>query len=349
MTATDAASLDSGLVPPDDPPGEPAREPGSLPEGERRRVVGALAVLLPVFAVLAVLVFGSAVALRLLLDPVGDRIARGAPSTQPVDRGGAVSASPTSVALSTPPTISVGDPPPAVVSPPAEGAPSLIAIPVAEGATAIAPTTAPAVTAPPVASARVRVFNAYADALDVWDVASGAPVRYGTVQYGAFAELAIDGRWLPSGVDLELRFVPAGGDPTAESASRWSFTPPAGSSQTLVLSDNGGLRVLRVDNDRATRATPEGQAHIVPAVFHLIVGGHRSHQWATPGGGCLGHLTTDKAEFDVAVGTVLVLADGGDPTCGVAVSGALGIAAPGAFVVVGLDQGAGVQLVALPL
>ena len=110
--------------------------------------------------------------------------------------------------------------------------------------------------------------------------------------------LYIDGRWLPSGVDLELRFVPAGGDPTAESASRWSFTPPAGSSQTLVLSDNGGLRVLRVDNDRATRATPEGQAHIVPAVFHLIVGGHRSHQWATPGGGCLGHLTTDKAEFD---------------------------------------------------
>jgi hypothetical protein len=48
-----------------------------------------------------------------------------------------------------------------------------------------------------------------------------------------------------------------------------------------------------------------------------------------PGGGCLGHLTTDKAEFDVAVGTVLVLADGGDPTCGVVVSGALGIAAPG--------------------
>lgn len=233
---------------------------GSLPEGEGRRVVGALAVLLPVFAVLAVLVVGSAVALRLLLEPVGDRIARGAP-VNPTGRSGWRCQRVSDVGRVVDPADDlVGDPPSAAVSPPAEGAPSLIAIPVAEGATAIAPTTAPAVTAPPVASARVLcVQRVRRRGRCVGCREWRAPVRYGTVQYGVSPSLALDGRWLPSGVDLELRFVPAGGDPTAESASRWSFTPPAGSSQTLVLSDNGGLRVLRVDNDRAVWATPEGK------------------------------------------------------------------------------------------
>ena len=130
-----------------------------------------------------------------------------------------------------------------------------------------------------------------------------------------------------------------------------SSDPADGSSVTLVLSRNPGLRVVDIDNGRALRSVQPGRVHVVPVAFHLQVEGTRIRQWAADGIGCLGLLTNDKAgELDLDVGTALRLASATDPTCERTITDPLVLGASTAVAAVALEvPGNRAQLIAVPL
>ena len=339
------------------------------PAAVSRRSAGGVAALLIGIAVLLV---GLAVSLDILLgdDDTSDAATRS---------GGAVEASagdapsPTTTVdprvllplrtTTTEPGATTSTPLPAPSSPAVGGgaadggggpARSLLPVPVVEGASG-GRSSVPTVPPPTTGTVRVRLFNGVLAGvpLDVWDVAADPPTRYGTVGYGELAEIVVGGRLLPGGVELRLRFVRPGGDPTAPSDPsngpwQWNLTPANGSSQTLAVVPNPGFRVVRIDNLRALRDTAAGRAHVVPVVFHLVLDGTRRHPWAAADG-CLGPASTDDVELDLAPGALLRLADADDPACNGTAAGPLLLDAPGAYAVVGLDDSDPARLVALPL
>lgn len=321
---------------------------------EPGRSVAWVSTILPLCIGLAVLAIGLAVSLRLLLPPPDDddRVDTAQDTEQPV-ASDIVTTVPAPAPTTAVPPGSPADP--ATTSPaPAPGVdrtPGLVPLPVDGGA----PAATPPATVPVTGAVNIRVFNGYlpGQPLEVWDVASGTPVRYGTVPYTGLSGMVAGGALLPGGVGLQLRFVRPGGDPMAAPGSNvgsWDFTPPDGSSQTLMLTDNGGLRVLRIDNLRALRAVPAGRVHVVPVVTHLLLDDTRTKQWARDGVGCLGVSTVDKVEFDVDVGAALRLAEEDDPTCNAAVSDAVVAAPSTAIAVVGIEVSPGrAQLIAVPL
>jgi hypothetical protein len=317
---------------------------------------------------IAILAVGLALSLRLLMDPK--------PSKEPQDDApvAAEAGAPTStidpVALLPRASTSIGEttttagptsvpttaPP---VAPTAAADPSLVPLPVVGGVAAAPPPAADPV--PTTGSARIRIFNGFLidTPLEVWEISGPAPVKYGVVPFAGLAEMTVGGRLLPSGVHLQLRFVRPGGDPTlpitegtSSKTGPWghNFTPADGSSQTVVLVPNPGLRVVRVDNVRALGAVPAGRVHVVPVAQHVTIGNSRALQWSADGVGCLGHTTGDKQEFDVPVGTPLRLASASDAECASGVSDAVVVGPTTAMAVVAMQSGAGApHLVAVPL
>jgi hypothetical protein len=148
--------------------------------------------------------------------------------------------------------------------------------------------------------------------------------------------------------------VAPGGDPLAARGPTgpwsWNLVPAAGSAQTLVLVDNGGLAVRRIDDRRAQGAVTAGRVHVVPIATHLVVDGSRTLAWGTAGGGCTGHTTTDKSELDVAVGVGLELFEPGDGACERPITQPVTLTRSTALAVVGLPAAdGGIALVTLPL
>ena len=336
---------------PDDP-GEPATRTG----------LTWVSAAIPLCIGIAILAVGLAVSLRLLMDTDGSEESDSgsgpavtAASTTSIDPLSLLPRAPTSVGETTtaaPTTATPTTAPGGASLPEPAGDPSLVPLPVVGGAAA-APATVPT---PTTGTVTVHIFNGFSPGtpLEVWDVASGTPVKYGTVPYAGLAGMVAGGRLLPSGVELNLRFVRPGGDPMAPRSATgpwaWDFTPRDGSSQTLMLSDNEGFRIVRIDNLRAAGAVPPGQVHVVPVVFHLLLENTRTKRWAADGVGCLGHLTTDKAEFDVPVGTALRLTSADDETCTHSVGGPVVVSPSGAIAVVGVELSSGTaQLIAVPL
>lgn len=336
--------------------------------------IGRAASAAPVLIGIAVLIVGLAVSLRLLWGDDGRSDAsseiRADDHTSSTAPGSTVdprvllpieTTSPPAGATGATGAATAGAPAPTAVAPSASASAdptdrSLVSVPLA-GVPGAPPAPVPTTTPlPTTGTVRVRLFNGFLPgvALEVWDVASSPPVRYGTVGYGALAEIAAGGRLLPNGVELRLRFVRPGGDPLATSDPsagpwQWNLTPADASAQTLVLVPNPGFRVVRIDDRRAARDTPAGRVHVVPVVFHLVIGGTRSLPWATDAG-CLGPTSTDDVEPDLAPGTALRLANAGDASCSSTAAGPLTIGSPGPYAVVGLDDRAGAAgLVALPL
>jgi len=244
--------------------------------------------------------------------------------------------------------------------PGAGAAPTLIPLPVAGSTGGVAPSVpaSPPTTTPPSGSVRVRFFNGFTpgQSLDVWEVSSTPPVMYGTIRYGEYAQVDAHGALLNGGVPLQLRFVLPGQAPTAAKASAtsgpwpWDLVPTAGSAQTLVLVDNAGLRVVRIDDHRAEAAVHGGSVHVVPVALHLVLSGSRTLRWGHQPAGCLGPLTTDKSEFDVPVGTGVELFAGSDTACAAPLSAPVTLTRSTAVAVIGLEAGPDTaNLVALPL
>jgi hypothetical protein len=232
---------------------------------------------------------------------------------------------------------------------PVDGSTGGVALPVAGPPTTAAPTTG---------SVRVRIFNGFTpgQSLEVWDVSSTPPVRYGSIPYGGFALVDAHGALLNNGVSLQLSFVIPGQSPTAAKSSAssgpwpWDLAPTAGSAQTLVLVDNAGLAIRRIDDHRAEGAVHGGSVHVVPIAHQLVLAGSRTLRWGHQPSGCLGPITTDKSEFDVPVGTGLELFAGSDTACGTPLSGPVTLTRSTAVAVIGLDAGNNTaDLVALPL
>jgi hypothetical protein len=191
--------------------------------------------------------------------------------------------------------------------------------------------------------------------LQVWEVSS-TPVMYGTIPYGGYAQVDAHGALLNAGVTLQLRFVLPGGDPAAAKASAtsgpwsWDLVPTAGSAQTLVLVNNSGLGVIRIDDRRAASAVHGGAVHVVPIARQLVLAGSRTLRWGRQPAGCLGPVTTDKSEFDVPVGTGLDLSAASDTACASPLSAPVTLTRSTAVAVIGLDAGGGrANLVALGL
>lgn len=322
---------------------------------------------IPLCIGIAILVVGLAVALRLLMDTDrsddsdGDTPAATQPAapTSSIDPLSLLPRAPTSVGETTvPPSTAPTTAPPTTV--PRNVDPGLVALPVPGGAPAAPASTPPA--APAAGTASVRIFNGFSqgESLEVWEISGPAPVRYGTMPYAGLVEMVAGGRLLPSGVSLQLRFVRPGGDPmgaiqdgTSSKTGPWgrNFTPADGSSVTLLLSRNPGLRVVDVDNGRALRAVQPGRVHVVPVAFHLLAEGTRIRQWAADGVGCLGLSTDDKVgELDLDVGTALRLASATDPTCRRTITDPLVLAESTAVAAVALEiPGDRAQLIAVPL
>ena len=126
----------------------------------------------------------------------------------------------------------------------------------------------PGRTAPPTAgSVGIRLFNGFTpgETLDVWEM-SGAPAE---VRVAPLRGLRRDPGTGPAGADgrrAAPAVRPAGGDPNAtpDAASgpwNWNLVPTAGSRQTLVLVDDGGLHITRIDDRRAGR---RGETRVGP-------------------------------------------------------------------------------------
>ena len=113
-----------------------------------------------------------------------------------------------------PSTIPVGPPRPRPTGPNPAAAPTLVPVPVAGSTMGGATSTKP--TAPVAGSVGIRLFNGFTpgETLDVWEM-SGHPQKYGSLPYGGYAAIQARGPLAPTGVELHLRFVPAGGDPNA--------------------------------------------------------------------------------------------------------------------------------------
>lgn len=340
----------------------PAAEPGAVGEDAADRgTIAWMSAAVPLCIGIAVLVVGLAFAVRLLVDDGNagaDRDGDGeavptspAAPTSSIDPLSLLPLTPTSVGETT--SVPATTVPPTTVAP-RNVDPALVPIPVSGGSAPSAPAPAAAVTS---GTARIRIFNGFAPggALDVWEMSGPEPAKYGTVPLGELREMVAGGRLLPSGVEVRLRFVRSGGDPRAvpdpsSGPWEWDFTPADGSSQTLMLSPNPGFRVVRIDNLRALGAAPVGRIHVVPVVFHLVLEGTRTKRWAADGVGCLGAVTTDNTEFDVAPGTAVRLASADDPTCGRSVTDAVVVTSPTAVAVVGIETGNDrARLVAVPL
>jgi hypothetical protein len=205
----------------------------------------------------------------------------------------------------------------------------------------------PPTTTSTAGAVRVRFFNGFTpgQSLQVWEVSSTPPVMYGTVPYGGYAQVDAHGALLNGGVTLHLRFTLPGQDPTAAKVSStagpwpWDLVPTAGSAQSLVLVDNGGLRVVRIDDRRAEAAVHGGSVHVVPIARHLVLAGSRTLRWGHQPAGCLGPVTTDNAEFDVPVGTGVELFAGADTTCAAPLSAPVTLTRSTAVAVIGLDAG----------
>lgn len=369
LVAPDERASEVDEAPPESstPPPTPPLPRSSGTDDDRHRLAW-MSAAIPLCIGIAILVVGLAVALRLLMDTGGSddadgdspAITRPAGPTSSIDPLSLLPRVPTSVGETTTlpaPTVPTTAAPTTV---PRNVDPGLIALPVPGGAPA-APAS-PRPPSPTAGSASVRIFNGFSagETLDVWEISGPTPVRYGSLPYGGLVEMVAGGRLLPSGVALQLRFVRPGGDPTgtiqdgtSSKTGPWgrNFTPADGSSVTLVLSRNPGLRVVDIDNRRALAAVRSGQVHVVPVVYHLVLEGTRAKQWAGDGLGCLGVLTTDTdAELDVDVGTALRLALVDDPTCSRTVTDALVLGESTAVAVVGLEiPGDRAQLIAVPL
>lgn len=315
---------------------------------------------LPVCLGLAVLVVALAVSIRLLFDGGGagddlDDAATPPAAAGPTNAPPTLPAAPDPTDTTAVPVTTTAVP--SVVAPPVDGTTDWSLVPVPVPAVG-APGGVPATTPPPaVGTVRIRLFNGFlvGSPLEVWDVSGAGPARYGSVPYGGLAEIVAGGRLLPTGVDLRVRFTRPGGDPAATpDPSRgpweWNFTPADGSSQTMVMVHNPGLRIVRIDNLRARSDTPPGRAHVVPVTRHLVLGGSRSLRWSVGDGvGCLGLSSDEPVEFDVAPLVPLRLSAETDASCAGAVAGPAVVPAPGPYAVVGLDDGAPARLVAVPL
>jgi len=341
--------------PPEPPADLPAATPSPALDDEGRSAIAWMSAAIPLCIGLAILVVGIAVALNLLMgdDEPGDSASEVPPATTPGPTIDPRSLIPTIATSSTVPPTAPPSTAASVSAPAPAGQPgrSLLPLPVLGGADT---GTAPPVTAPKptTGSARLRLFNGFlaGTPLDVWDVAGGTPVKYGTIGYGSLAEIVAGGRLLPTGVELRLRFVRPGGDPSAPSDPstgpwHWNFTPQDGSSQTLVIVANPGFRAVRIDHARVAGDTPAGRVHVVPAVIQL----GRSLRYALDGRGCLGPVASDDVELDLEPGARLKLSEPTDAGCVTAEAGPIELRSPGAYAVIGLRQDAVTTLVAIPL
>lgn len=351
----------TAVVEPEPTPSAPA--PALEPDEDRR--IAWVSTILPLCIGVAILAVGLAFALRLLMDPTSDEVTSDdpevtsdAPATplstiDPRDLIPTIAPPSTEPGASTAPAAPATAPTAPVTAAPTTESASLVPLPVIGGAAA-APVTSP--PAPTTGAASVRFFNGWAPGvpLAVWDMTVSPPRQIGSVPYAGLAELVIGGRLLPSGVEVRLRFVAPGTDPTTKDPSRgpwdWNFTPANGSSQSMMISNNGGFHVLRIDNRRALGEVQPGRVHVVPVAAHLRIEGSAEKEWSADGFGCLGHRTTDNTEFDVDVGTPLRLTSAGDLTCARGVSDAVVVNRSTAMAVIGIATSSDhAQLIAVPL
>jgi hypothetical protein len=241
-------------------------------------------------------------------------------------------------------------------SPPDEtAAPTLVPVPVAGSTMGGATSTQPA---PPPAdgSVGIRLFNGFTpgQTLDVWEM-SGKPQKYGSLPYGGYAAIEARGPLAPTGVELHLRFVRSGGDPNAAGDAvsgpwTWNLVPTAGSRQTLVLVDDGGLHITRIDDRRAAGAAKPGSVHVVPIAQQLEIGGSRDLRWGVAGFGCNGVTTADKGEFDLPRSAGLQLSGANDASCASPIGGPVTLPGSGAAAAIALAAGGGrANLVVLAL
>jgi hypothetical protein len=243
----------------------------------------------------------------------------------------------------------------ASASPNPTAAPTLVPVPVAASTMGGATSTGP--SAPPAnGSVGIRLFNGFTpgQTLDVWEM-SGHPQKYGSLPYGGYAAIQARGALAPTGVELHLRFVRAGGDPNAAGNAAsgpwsWNLVPTAGSRQTLVLVDDGGLHITRIDDRRAAGAARAGSVHVVPIAQQLEIGGSRELRWGIAGFGCNGVTTVDKGEFDLPPLAGLQLSGANDASCGSPIAGPVKLPPSGAAAAIALPAGGGrADLVVLPL
>jgi hypothetical protein len=259
---------------------------------------------------------------------------------------------PTTVPETTPTT--AGAAIPSTSSDPA-GALTLVPVPVA-GSTLGGPTSSRVTPPPTNGTVGIRLFNGFTpgQSLDVWEV-SGRPKKYGSLPYGGYAAIEARGALVPTGVELHLRFVRPGGDPLATGDPTtgpwsWNLVPTAGSRQTLVLVNDGGLHITRIDDRRAAGAAKTGSVHIVPIAQQLQIAGRRDLRWGLAGFGCNGVTTADKGEFDLPGSAPIQLSGANDMACGSAIAGPVTLPASGAVAAIALPGGGGrADLVILPL
>jgi hypothetical protein len=118
----------------------------------------------------------------------------------------------------------------------------------------------------------------------------------------------------------------------------------------LVLVDDGGLHITRIDDRRAAGAAKPGAVHIVPIAQQLQIAGRRDLRWGLAGFGCNGVTTADKGEFDLPRSAPLQLSGATDMTCGSAIAGPVTLPASGAVAAIALPADGGrADLVILPL
>ncbi len=282
--------------------------------------------------------------------PRSDAAGTGSTNAGPPEATAPPTLPPSTIAPSTIPAVVSG--PPAGTNPAA--APTLVPVPVAGSTMGGATSTKP--TAPVAGSVGIRLFNGFTpgETLDVWEM-SDHPQKYGSLPYGGYAAIQARGALAPTGVELHLRFVPAGGDPNAAPDPAtgpwsWNLVPTAGSRQTLVLVDDGGLHITRIDDRRAAGAAKAGAVHVVPIAQHLQVGGSRDLRWGIAGLGCIGATTSSKDELDLPRSAGLQLSSARDTTCASPFAGPVTLPGSGAAAVIALRAGGGrAELVVLPL
>jgi hypothetical protein len=264
-------------------------------------------------------------------------------------------------ATTVPPTIPPSSAPPSSITsnPGAPGSSTagltLVPVPVA-GSTLGGPTSSRVTPPPSDGTVSIRLFNGFTpgQSLDVWEV-SGRPQKYGSLHYGGYAAIEARGALVPTGVALHLRFVRSGGDPLATGDPiagpwSWNLVPTVGSRQTLVLVNDGGLHITRIDDRRAAGAVNSGSVHIVPIAQQLQIGGSRELRWGLAGFGCNGVTTADKGEFDLPPSAPVQLSGAHDLSCASAVAGPVTLPVSGAVAAIALPAGGGrADLVVLPL
>ena len=172
----------------------------------------------------------------------------------------------------------------------------------------------------------VQRVHAGRDARRLGDVRSH-PRSTGRSPTGATPPSRHGARWRPRASSCTCGSSGAGGDPnaTGDAASgpwNWNLVPTAGSRQTLVLVDDGGLHITRIDDRRARR---RGEARVGPRRADRPAAADRWEPRASGGAssafGCNGVTTADKGEFDLPRTAGLQLSGANDATCASAIAG----------------------------